>query len=151
MPSIHKILTIIGHRFDHLLGLDESSGLNSTTILHGNAFPIYLVLRKKKHHHQLWLQIVVLDKNTFLPKGVFVFKKKTPAASLKRRKCCLGLPIHTKLLLILRNIRSCTILVLNEALYIDYIALAIGPFVGMAYRLRNRSVACCQPPPAQIF
>ena len=39
----HNILIIIGHRFGHRSGLDESSGRNSTTILHGIAFPFCLV------------------------------------------------------------------------------------------------------------
>ena len=48
-------------------------------------------------------------------------KKKAPAASLKRRKHGLGLPIHIKVLLILGNIRYYIILVLNRLLYTNYI------------------------------
>ena len=48
-------------------------------------------------------------------------KKKTPAASLKRCKHGLGLPIHIKYQLILINIRYYMVLVLNKLLYINYI------------------------------
>ena len=41
MPNMHIILTLLGHRFGHQLGLDESSGRNSTTFLHGIAFRVY--------------------------------------------------------------------------------------------------------------
>ena len=37
---------ITRNRFCHQSGLDESSGRNSTTPLHGIAFPIYLVFSK---------------------------------------------------------------------------------------------------------
>ena len=47
--------------------------------------------------------------------------KKTPAASLKRRKHGLGLPIHIKKVSILLDIRYYIILVLNRLLYINYI------------------------------
>ena len=40
------LLTSIGHRFGHQSGLDESSGRNSTTCLHGIAFRVYLVFSK---------------------------------------------------------------------------------------------------------
>ena len=43
LPNIHNMLTIPGHRFRHPSGLDESSGRNSTTSLHGIAFLVYLV------------------------------------------------------------------------------------------------------------
>ena len=44
-----------------------------------------------------------------------------PAASLKRRKHGLGLPIHIKKVPILLKIRYYIILVLNSLLYIHYI------------------------------
>ena len=42
----HNILTIIGHCIRHQPGLDESSGRDSTTFLHGIAFRFYLVFSK---------------------------------------------------------------------------------------------------------
>ena len=48
-------------------------------------------------------------------------QNKVPAASLKRRKHGLGLPIHIKKVSILLNIGYYVILVLNSLLYINYI------------------------------
>ena len=45
-PDIHNILTIIGHRFGHQSGPDESSGRHSTIFLNGIAFCGYLVFPK---------------------------------------------------------------------------------------------------------
>ena len=59
-------------------------------------------------------------KNTPFFKKAYL-KKKTPAASLKRRKHGLGLPIHIKYQPILLNIGYYVILVLNRLLYINYI------------------------------
>ena len=50
---------------------------------------------------------------------------KVPAASLKRRKHGLGLPIHIKKVSLLLNIRYYIILVLNSLLYIHYIEFPI--------------------------
>ena len=52
-------------------------------------------------------------------------KEKTPAASLKRRKHGLGLPIHIKYQPILINVGYHIILVLNSLLYINYIKFPI--------------------------
>ena len=52
---------------------------------------------------------------------VFQKKEKEPAASLKRRKHGLGLPIHIKYQLILSNVRYYIILVIDMLLYINYI------------------------------
>ena len=46
LTSIDKILTNIGHRFVHQSGLDESSGRNSTSFRHRNAFRVYSVFSK---------------------------------------------------------------------------------------------------------
>ena len=43
MQNIHTILTIIGHRFGHQSGLDESSRRDSTTLRHGIAFRVYFM------------------------------------------------------------------------------------------------------------
>ena len=43
IQNIHKILTIVGHRFDHQSGLYESSGQNSATMSNVSAFPVCLV------------------------------------------------------------------------------------------------------------
>ena len=48
-------------------------------------------------------------------------QKQAPAASLKRRKPLLGLPIHIIKVSILLNIGYYRILVLNRLLYINYI------------------------------
>ena len=53
-------------------------------------------------------------------------KEKVPAASLKRHKHRLGLPIHIKYQLILLNIGYYIILVLNSLLYINYIEFPSG-------------------------
>ena len=60
VPNMYNILIIIGHRFGHQSGLDETSGRFSTTILHGTAFPIDLVLNRKtnKHNHNKRLNIM---------------------------------------------------------------------------------------------
>ena len=55
-------------------------------------------------------------------------KKKPPASSLKRRKWGLGIPIHMRIWFIFINIDCYTLLVLNSALYINYIALAVVPY-----------------------
>ena len=47
----------------------------------------------------------------FQKRRVFFQKKKEPAASLKRSKHGLGLPIHIKMLLILINIGLLTIII----------------------------------------
>ena len=60
-------------------------------------------------------------KHVFFKKGMLKQKQKTPAASPKRRKWGLGLPIHIKYQLILINIIYYIILVLNRTLYINYI------------------------------
>ena len=58
------------------------------------------------------------DKHTLFSKGACLnTKQKVPAASLKRRKHGLGLPIHIKYKLILLNIAYYIILVLNRLLY----------------------------------
>ena len=44
--KFHHILTIIGHRFGHLSGLDESSARDSSIFLHGIAFRVYLASSK---------------------------------------------------------------------------------------------------------
>ena len=46
MLNIHNTLTVIGHRFRHQSGLDESSGGTSTTSLHESAFRVYLMFSK---------------------------------------------------------------------------------------------------------
>ena len=64
-------------------------------------------------------------KNMSFSKGACLNKQKTPAASLKRRKHGLGLPIHIKKVSILINIRYYIILVLNSLLLIHYIKFPI--------------------------
>ena len=70
----------------------------------------------------LFIWIILLgggeQKHTLFQKGMS--KNKTPAASLKRRKCGLGLPIHIKYQLILLNIWFYMILVSHRSLYINY-------------------------------
>ena len=53
-------------------------------------------------------------------------EKKTSAASSKRRKHGLGLPIHMKMLLIFINIRYYIILVSNRVFYVNYIEFSSG-------------------------
>ena len=50
------------------------------------------------------LQIMFSTEINMSGKGILVLNKKVPAASLKRRKCGVGLPIHIEMLLILVNI-----------------------------------------------
>ena len=56
-------------------------------------------------------------KNRSFSKGACLKTKKEPAASLKRRKHGLGLPIHMKKVSILINIRYYIVLVLYKVLY----------------------------------
>ena len=62
-----------------------------------------------------------------------------PAASLFSRKQGLGVPIHIKMSFILINIDYYTLWVLNRVLYINYIALAIDPFLGCPFMSRARA------------
>ena len=67
-----------------------------------------------------------------MPKPFGFAKQKAPAASLERRKWGLDVQIHMKMILVLIDIRYYTLLVLNSALYINYIVLAIIPAWGIA-------------------
>ena len=58
---------------------------------------------------------------SFSKRHVVFQNKKVPAASLKRRKHALGLPIHINKGSIVLNIRYYIIWVLNRLLYINYI------------------------------
>ena len=58
-----------------------------------------------------------------------VFQNRAPAASLKRRKWGLGIPIHIKSQFILNSIGYYTLLVLNWVLYMKYISLAMDAFL----------------------
>ena len=64
-------------------------------------------------------------KHMSFSKGACLKKKKVPAASLKRRKHGLGLPIHVKKVPIVLNIIYYIILLLNSLLYIHYIQFSI--------------------------
>ena len=66
-----------------------------------------------------------MDEETVFFKKACCKNQKTPAASLKRRKHGLGLPIHIKYQPILLNIRYYIILVLNSLLYIHYFQFPI--------------------------
>ena len=47
MPEIHNIFTILGLRFDHQSGLDDSSGRNWTSFPYGIQFRVYLMFHKQ--------------------------------------------------------------------------------------------------------
>ena len=57
-------------------------------------------------------------------------KTKKPAASLFSRRQGLVIPIHMKMSSISIDIQDYTLWVLRRVLYINYIALAIDPFLG---------------------
>ena len=53
-PNVQNVLSNVGHRFGHQLGLDESSGRNYTTFLFGSAFRIYSMfveISENANHH----------------------------------------------------------------------------------------------------
>ena len=110
-----QILTNIGHRVGHQSGLYESSGRNSTIFLHGIAFRVYLVFSKIGKHSTHWQ---TLPKTYIYQKGMWFFKngQLTFAASLKRRKWGLGLPIHIQVLSVFIGIDYWPILVLDKCL-----------------------------------
>ena len=71
--------------------------------------------------------------------------KKMSAASLKRRKHGLGVPIHIKYRLVLTNIGYSIILVLNMPLYINYIEVPSGiatPFFGCQNDFHSGAEMC---------
>ena len=76
MPNIHNILTIIGHRFGHQSGLDESSGGKFTTFLHGIGFRVYLVFSKIDTNTAYLLIFTVVDNNLHLCNTQVSFSKK---------------------------------------------------------------------------
>ena len=118
------IYIYIGHRFVHQSGLDESSGQKSTTFRYRTAFRVYLMfsqIGKNTKYWQIFAKIVISTR------ACRFSKNKAPAASLKRRKWGLGLPIHAKMSWILVNLLYYTILVLNNILYSNCIGLAIVP------------------------
>ena len=94
MQNIHNTLPLIGHGVGHQSDLDESSRLNSPTFLHEISFRAYLVLSTSKAH------IDKLKKTDPCQKGMFVFKTKALATSLKRRWWGLGIHIHMKMIFI---------------------------------------------------
>ena len=90
------------HRFGHHSGLDESSGRNSTTILHGIVFPVYLMLSKISIITEYETKNVVSDNNKPFRKNACRFGENVPRG--KHLSGILGVPIHIKLLLIILNI-----------------------------------------------
>ena len=92
---------ITRHRLGHQSGLDESSGRNSATFLHGIVFPVYLVFSKInisiEYDKNVWAKIWLSWKMHVSVQA----KKEALVASLKRRKWGLGLPIHIEILLVL--------------------------------------------------
>ena len=61
MPNIHiQFSDNYWTSFWSPMGLDESSGRNPTTFLHGIAFRVYLVFCKHMHNHQTLLKMNVL-------------------------------------------------------------------------------------------
>ena len=143
MLNIPNILTIVGYRFGHPSGLDESSGWNSTAFLHGVEFRVYLLLSKifkNMTHCQLLTETHLFEKG--MP---FVFVFKAPEASLKRRKWGMGTPIHMKMSwkdlidnlqqYIYTYIMQCSLLVLNRAVILPWLLALLGlkgycPFLG---------------------
>ena len=79
VPTLHNILTNIGHRFGHQSGLDESSRRNSTASLHEAALCVYLVFPKIGKNTKRYK---ILTKTVIPMKCTLFFKKKTPAARL---------------------------------------------------------------------
>ena len=70
-------------------------------------------------------------------------KTKTPAASLKRRKVLLGLPIHIKYQLIVLDIYFYIILVLNRLFYVNYTKFPnISQLPNISYLHQQVMVAC---------
>ena len=72
------------------------------------------------------------------PTKLPVFKKELPAATLFSGKQGLGIPIHIpytniicthEYIIFAYTINYCTLLVLNNVLYINYIGIAIDPFL----------------------
>ena len=77
--------------------------------------------------------------------------KIAPVASLLSRKQGLGIPLHIKISFILIQIWHYTLSVLKQILYINHIALAIGPFLGPCVQFkawRNTSPASADRSPA---
>ena len=72
MPNIHNIMTNIGHRFHHQSGLDESSGRNSITCLHGIVFRVCLkfskIRKNPKRHSMCYCIKLWFAKNVVLQK-----------------------------------------------------------------------------------
>ena len=104
---------MIGHRFGHQSGQDESSGQNSAAILIAYSFRVYLVFSKIciNTKHQSHKHIFVNNKHVWKKTRRFS-KEKAPAASLFSRKQGLGVPIHVKMSFILTNIYYYALLVL---------------------------------------
>ena len=89
-----------------------------------------LALLRNRHWGNCSRRVKIQTHTFFFKKACIHETKKTPAASLKRRKHGLGLPIHIKYQLILIDIGYYIILVLNRILFINYIEFPsrIGDF-----------------------
>ena len=72
MANIHNVLTIIGYRFGHQSGLDESSGRNLNIFPHGFALLVYFVFSKIGKTHKT---LQILTKADMFQKGVLFFKE----------------------------------------------------------------------------
>ena len=100
IPNIHNVFANIGHRFGQHSGLNENSGRNSTTLVCEFAFRVYLMFSKvgkNFNYQQILTKTVICGKKLGRP------TKKKLAASLKRRKWGLGIPIHMRMIFVLNT------------------------------------------------
>ena len=102
--NIDNILTIIGHRFVHQSGLDQSSGRISAFVRLRIAFRVYLMFSQIDKNTK-YCQI--LTKTGIFKKGMFFSKSKKRLRLRERRNKLLGLPIHIQIQIILIIIRYC--------------------------------------------
>ena len=125
------MLTIIGYRFGHHSGLDESSGRNPTALLHEVAFRVCLLFSRRRRTNTKYLHILI--ETDLFQNGMSFLRKKTFAASLKHRNWGLGIPIHIKMQLILismpfiaNHISSYTQLVSNRPIVLPLLLSLLG-------------------------
>ena len=96
----------------------------------GWPIPFLCQIYKPKYHDDCH---VLTKTDLSLKRHVVFYKKLTLVASLKRRRWGLGIPTRIKVQSKLMNIDYYTLLVLNRVLYLDYIVLAVDPFLGLCY------------------
>ena len=73
-PNMHNTLTMLGYRFGHQSGLDESPGRNSSFFLHGIEFHVYFVLLAIDRN---FTYLQTFTKHVIKQKGILFFRKQS--------------------------------------------------------------------------